>query len=202
MGILLVFIGALFLLYNLQIINLNMFLFILSLGVLVSYFIGGNIVFLILGLVGLGGSVIYTLNEYAFPNVNIKGFLILSIFSILAFVLFKKQRNRLFLVGSLIFASFSIYSLIRELSYGNVFWSLILLFGIAFFIYYLIGYRELGIVWPRNIGYGLVIVSFVVFVVSRISMKITFWTFISYLWPLALIAIGLKILYNIMKNRY
>lgn len=200
-GILLVCVGVLFLLYNLNIISINMALFILSVGLLAGYFLGGSLLYLISGLVLLGVSVVYVLNEYAFPNVNIKGFLFLSIFAIISLALFIRQKSRLFLIGSLTLGSFAFHSLIKEVTFANATWSLFLLFGISFFIYYFVGYRELNIVWPKNIGIGLCIVSLVLFIASRTNVNITFWKFINYLWPIALIAIGFKIIYNIRKYR-
>lgn len=197
-----VFIGALFLLYNLNIITVNMALFILSIGLLAGYFLGGRLLYLIAGLLLMGLSVVYVLNEYAFPNVNIKGFLFLSLFTIVSLALFIRQKNRLFLISTLIFGSFSIYSLVKEVIFGNVSWALFLLFGISFFIYYLVGYRELDIVWPKNIGIGLCVVSLVLYIASKTTVNITFWKFINYLWPIALIGIGVKIIYNISRRRY
>lgn len=201
-GILLVFVGVLFLLYNLNIIGLNLALFIFSLGLLAGYFSGGRIGYLIGGLVLMGLSLVYVLNEYAFPNINIKGFLFLSIFAIMALALFIKQRNRFFLILALALASFGVYSLVKELVFGNVVWALFLLFALSFFIYYLVGYRELGIVWPKNIGWGLSFISLVLFIGAKTSVRITFWKFLNYLWPLALIGLGLRIIYNMRNSRY
>lgn len=191
------FVGALFLLYNLNIISMNMGLLIFSIGLLAAYFFGGKLLYLISGLVLLGVSVVYFLNKYAFPNVNIKGFLFLSILAIISFILFKKQRNRLFLVAALIFGSFGVHSLFKEILFENATWLLFLLFGISFFIYYMTGYKELGIVWPKNIGIGFCIISLVLYIASKTTVNITFWKFINYLWPIALILIGLRIIYNI-----
>ncbi len=200
-GILLVFIGILFLLFNLKIIDLNIGLFIFSIGLLLGYFFSNKFLYLISGLILIGLSLINLLNEFAFPNVNIKGFLFLSIIAIILFVIYLKQNNRVFFLMSLIVGSIAIYSLIREVNYGNMFWSLFMLIGISFLIYYLMGYRKSGIEWPKNIGFGFFIISFILFIASKTNVKITFWRFLNYIWPATLILLGGRIIYDKFKQR-
>ncbi len=201
LGILLISLGILFLLFNLGIISVNMAIFILSIGMLVGYFLDNKVLYLIGGLLLLGIAGINFLNEYAFPNVNIKMFLFLAILSIIAFIIFGKQKNRVFFMIGLIIGNFSVYSLIRELVAGNVIWSLFLLFAVSFFIYYLFGYRELDIVWPKNIGIGMMIISLISFIGSKTRVDITLGKLLSYIFALVLIIIGGKIIQNIYKSR-
>lgn len=184
-----------------NVISINIGMFILAIGFLAVYFLGNKFIYLVGGLVLLGISLINLLNEYAFPNVNIKGFLFLAILAILGFMLFIKQKNRIFFMLSMLLGSFSIYSLIRELVFGNVVWTLFILFSLSFYIYYLVGYRELDIEWPRNISIGLLVVSLVLFIASKTTAKITFWKFLNYLWPVLLIIVGGRIIYKIYKTR-
>ena len=136
-GFFLVFIGVLFLLLNLNVLNFEWLLFILSIGLIVEYFIKDHLGYLISGLVLLAISLIYILNEYAFPGVNIKGFLFLWIFGIISMVLYGRQKSKGLLIFGTILPALGTYNLIEELSSGNVSWTLYLLFGIAFFIIYL-----------------------------------------------------------------
>ncbi len=73
-GLLILIGGVLFLLLNLKIINFEWLMFILSIGLIVGYFIKGHMGYLVSGLVLLGISLVSLLNQYAFPGVNIKGF--------------------------------------------------------------------------------------------------------------------------------
>ena len=63
-GILLVFVGLLFLLLNIKVLSFEWLLFILSLGLLIGYFIQGHIGYLISGLILLAISLISLLIIY------------------------------------------------------------------------------------------------------------------------------------------
>jgi hypothetical protein len=198
-GLLLVLIGLLFLLLNLKVLSFNWLLFILSIGLIVSYFIQGHMGYLISGLVLLAISLVSLLNEYAFPGVNIKGFLFLWIFGIISLVLYGRQKSKGLLIFGLILPALGTYNLIEELAYGDVSWALYLLFGIAFYIIYIVGYRNSGIEWPKHLSLIMVVISALFLLSSKTMVQFKFWKFISYLWPILLIGIGIKIIYNIVK---
>jgi len=196
---LLILIGVLFLLLNLKIINFEWLMFILSIGLIVGYFIKGHMGYLVSGLVLLGISLVSLLNQYAFPGVNIKGFLFLWIFGIISLVLYGRQGSRGFLVFGCILPALGTYNLIEELTFGDVSWTLYLLFGIAFYIIYMVGYRKSGIEWPKHLTIAMLIVSLLFLITSKSAVEFKFWKFINYLWPILLILIGVRIVYNIIK---
>lgn len=198
-GMLLVLIGVLFLLLNLRVLSFDWLLFILAIGFIISYFIQGHIGYLISGLTLLAISLVSLLNEYAFPGVNIKGFLFLWAFGIISLVLYVKQRSKAFLIFGLILPALGTYNLIEELAYGDVSWTLYLLFGIAFYIIYIVGYSKSGIEWPKHLSLIMVVISILFLLSSKTTVKFGFWKFISYLWPILLIGIGVKIIYNMIK---
>lgn len=198
-GFFLIFIGVLFLLLNLNVLNFEWLLFILSIGLIAGYFIKDHIGYLISGLVLLAISLIYILNEYAFPGVNIKAFLFLWIFGIISLVLYGRQKSKGLLIFGAILPALGTYNLVEELSSGSVSWALYLLFGIAFFIIYLVGYRSSGIEWPKHLSLAMVVVSILFLINSKTAMEFKFWKFINYLWPIILILIGIRIIYNMVK---
>lgn len=198
-GILLIFIGVLFSLLNLNVLNLEWVLFILSVGLIIGYFIQDYMSYLISGLILLGVSLVSLLSKYAFPGVNVKGFLFLWILGIISLILYGKQKNRGLLVFGLVLPALGTYNLIEELTYTDVSWILYLLFGIAFYIIYLIGYSKSGIEWPKYLAGIMVIVSIIFLLTSTRTVQFKFWRFINYLWPILLIGIGIKIIYNIIK---
>lgn len=200
-GFFLIFIGVLFLLLNLNVLSFEWLLFILSIGLIAGYFVKDKLVYLISGLVLLSISLIYILNEYAFPGVNIKSFLFLWIFGIISLVLYGRQRSKGLLMFGTILPALGTYSLIEELSFGNVSWALYLLFGIAFFIIYLVGYKSSGIEWPRHLALAMIVVSILFLINTKTAMEIKFWKFINYLWPIIIILLGIRIVYNIVKAR-
>ena len=198
-GFFLIFIGVLFLLLNLKVLTFEWLMFILSIGLIIGHFIKKHLGYLISGLVLLGISLIYILNEYAFPGVNIKGFLFLWIFGIISLVLYGRQRTKGFLIFGTILPALGTYNLIEELAYGKVSWVLYLLFGIAFFIIYIIGYRSSGIEWPKHLSLAMIVVSILFLIDSKTATEFNFWKFINYLWPILLIIIGIRIIYNMIK---
>ena len=198
-GLLLVFVGALFLLLNLKVLTFEWLMFILSIGLIIGYFIKGHMGYLISGLVLLGISLVSLLNQYAFPGVNIKGFLFLWIFGIISLVLYGRQGSRGLLIFGIILPALGTYNLIEELAYGDVSWTLYLLFGIAFFNIYITGYRKAGIEWPKHLALAMLVVSLLFLITSKTALEFRFWKFINYLWPIILIVIGVRIIYNMIK---
>ena len=199
MGLLLVFVGVLFLLLNLKVLSFDWLLLILSIGLIIGYFIQRHIGYLIAGLILLGISLVSLLNQYAFPGINIKGFLLLWIFGIISLVLYVRQKSKGLLIFGAILPALGTYNLIEELAYGDVGWTLYLLFGIAFYIIYIVGYSKSGIEWPKHLSLIMVIISMLFLLTSKTAMEFKFWKFINYLWPILIIGIGIKIIYNMIK---
>lgn len=198
-GLLLVFIGLLFLLLNLKVLSFDWLLFILSIGLIIGYLIQRHLGYLISGLILLAISLVSLLNEYAFPNINIKGFLFLWIFGIISLVLYGRQKSKGLLIFGLILPALGTYNLIEEIAFGDISWILYLLFGIAFYIIYIVGYSKSGIEWPKNLALIMVVISILFLLSSKSMGQFKFWRFISYLWPILLIGIGIKIIYNMVK---
>ncbi|MCF6463541.1 hypothetical protein [Clostridium sp. Cult1] len=198
-GLLLVFVGVLFLLLNLEVLNINWILFLLSIGLVISYFIQKHMGYLISGLILLGISLISLLNQYVFPEINVKSFLFLWIFGVISLTLYFRQKNKGFLIIGTILPALGTYNLIEELALSDVNWVLFILFGIAFYIIYIVGYRNSGIEWPKHLAWIMVVISALFLISSKTSIKFGFWKLISYIIPLGLIAIGIKIIYNITK---
>ena len=198
-GLLLVFVGVLFLLLNLEVLNINWILFLLSIGLVISYFIQKHMGYLISGLILLGISLISLLNQYVFPEINVKSFLFLWIFGVISLSLYFRQKNKGFLIIGTILPALGTYNLVEELVLSDVNWVLFILFGIAFYIIYIIGYRNSGIEWPKHLAWIMVAISILFLISSKTSIKFGFWKLISYIIPLGLIAIGIKIIYNITK---
>lgn len=198
-GVFLVFVGILFLLLNLDVLTFEWLLFLLSIAILIGYFMKRHMGYLVLGLVLLGISLISILDRYMLVGIDIKSFLFLWIFGIISLTLYVKQKNRSLLMVGMMLLAFGTHNLVEELVSTDVSWTLYLIFGIAFYIIYLLGYRGSGIEWPRNLGTVMVIVSLLFLLSSQTMLKFGFWQFIFYLFPVLLIGIGIKIIYNIKK---
>lgn len=198
-GIFLIFVGVLFLLLNLDILTFEWLLLALSIGILVGYFLKRHISYLILGLILLGISLMSIINQYVFIEIDVKSFLFLLIFGIACLVLYGRQRNRALLTIGAMLIALGTNNLIEELITTDVRWTLYLLFGIAFYIIYIIGYRESDVEWPKHLGTVMIIVSLIFLLSSQTMLQFGFWQIIFYLLPILLIGIGIKIIYNIKK---
>lgn len=199
LGVFLIFIGILFLLLNLNIISFEWLLFMLSIGVLIGYFMKKHLGYLVLGLVLLGISSIMLLNKYIFIGINIENFLFLWIFGVISLILYGRQKSNALLIIGMLLIALGANNLVEELIAGDLNWVLYLFFGIAFYIIYLIGYRKSKIEWPKHLGTIMIIVSLLFLLSSKKMLTLGFWQFIFYLFPILLIAIGIKIIYNAKK---
>lgn len=200
-GILLILLGVLFLLLNFNLISLSVAAFILSIAILIRYFMNNNIVSLILGLSLFGISSVFILDEYVFKSLEMKGVLFLWIFAIIAFIIFMKEKNKLFLLSSLTLLALGFYLLIVNIYGGNPIWVLLVFISIVFYIYYLFIYRRAGIEWPKKLSLILLGLSIVVFIFIKLNAtNIKILKLINYIWPVLLILLGIRLIYN--KNKY
>lgn len=198
-GVFLIFIGVLFLLFNLDVLTFEWLLFSLSVGILIGYSMKQHLGYLILGLILLGISLMSILDQYVFIGIDIKSFLFLWIFGIICLSLYRKQNSRVLLIIGMMMLAFGTQNLIEELTSKDIVWTLYLLFGIAFYIVYFVDYREDRIEWPRYLGTIMVIISLLFLLSSKTMLEFGVWKFIFYLFPIILIAIGIKIIFNIRK---
>ncbi len=196
LGIFFIFVGILFLLMNLQVITLEWLLLILSIGVLIAYLIRRSIGYLVFGIILLGISSILILDKYVFIGIDIESFLFLSILGLAALIIYGKEKNKALLIIGTLSISFGLYRLIREIVLKDLRWLLYLLFGIASYIVYIVGYRASHSKWPKYLASTMVIIALVFLSSSQTMLKIKLWRFIFYLLPVLLIAAGVKIIYD------
>ncbi len=193
----LILLGVLVLLLNLNLISLSAASFVLSIGILIRYFMNSNSFSLILGLILLGGSSIFLVDQYMFPRIDAKLFLFFSIFAAIAYFLYWKNKNRYFLLAGLFLSAIGSYSLVINRYQGKFTWVLFLLLSLSMYIYYLLEFKKSGIEWPKNIAMILLSISFMVFIYIRLSVKnLSFRGFLGIVLPTLLIAMGLKFLYD------
>lgn len=198
-GISLIFAGLLFLLLNLNILTFEWMIFALSIGILIGYLVKRHMGYLILGLILLGISLMSILDQYVFIGIDIRSFLFLWIFGIICLAVYGKQKTRILLIIGLLLIALGINNLINELVDFDVKWTLYLLFGIAFFTVYLIGYRKDKIEWPKYLGIAMFLISIPSIISSYTSIEFGFWKFVFYILPVVLIIVGIRIIYNAKK---
>ena len=198
-GLLFIFIGILFLFFNMSDLNFHWLLFILSIGIMMAYFIQGHIGYLISGLILFTISLVSLLNEYFNPDRDMKSLLFLWILGIISLVLYGRQRSKGYLIFGFFLPAIGTYNLVETMASGDISWALYLFFGISFYIIYIIGYREGEMKWAKYLAFIMIGLS-ILFLLSLGSIgQFKLWKFISYLWPILLIAIGIKTVYNRAK---
>ena len=135
-----------------------------------------------------------------FRSVNIKGFVYLWIIGIVSLVMYTRYKTRGYLIFGCILPAIGTYTLIDEMSYGDTAWVLFLFLAISLYIIYSLDYKKLGISWPKSLSIIMVVLSILFLLSSKTVIKFKFWKFISYLWPILLIVIGGRIIYNMKRS--
>lgn len=200
LGAVLIFIGIMFLLLNLNVLSFNWLLLILGVAFLVAYAYKRQTGYLAAGLILLGISIVSIIDQYTFTKVNIKSFIFLWIIGIVSLVMYSRYKTRGYLIFGCILPAIGTYTLIDEISYGDTAWVLFLFLAIALYIIYSIDYKKLGISWPRSLSIIMIVLSALFLLSSKTVIKFKFWKFISYLWPILLIVIGGRIIYNMKRS--
>lgn len=201
LGMVLIVIGILFLLFNLGILTFNWLLLILSIGFLIVYSIKRQTGYLAAGLLLLAISIINIMDEHAFTTVNIKSFIFLWILGIISLVMYSRQGTRGYLILGSILPAIGTYNLVEELTVTNVYWTFFLFMAIAFYLIYRVGYSQFNIVWPKTLASILGILSLIFLLSSQKLLRFKFWKAVSFLWPILIIIIGIRIIYNIYQLR-
>jgi hypothetical protein len=195
-GIFLIFVGLLFVLLNFHVITMEWLLLILSVGTLIVYLMKRSVEYLVFGIMLLGISLVLILDNYVFVGIDVENFIFLTILGITSLIIYGKEKNKPLLIIGTISISFGLYNLISEIAMKDVRWLLYLLFGISFYIIYLIGYRNSDSNWPKYVGSSMIIISLLFFLLSQAMLNIKLWRFIFYVLPVLLIAVGIKIIYD------
>jgi hypothetical protein len=198
-GIFLIFVGLLFVLLNFHVITMEWLLLILSVGTLIVYLMKRSVEYLVFGIMLLGISLVLILDNYVFVGIDVENFIFLTILGITSLIIYGKEKNKPLLIIGTISISFGLYNLISEIAMKDVRWLLYLLFGISFYIIYLIGYRNSDSNWPKYVGSSMIIISLLFFLSSQAMLNIKLWRFIFYVLPVLLIAVGIKIIYDRIK---
>ncbi|WP_333637856.1 hypothetical protein [Tissierella praeacuta] len=196
LGVVLIFIGLMFLLMNLNVLTFDWLLFILAIGLIVWDLKNGNTVYLIAGLLLLGISSVALIDEYLLTTISLKSFIYQLIFGIISLVMYKRHGNKGFLVLGTLLSAISFYGLIEEVVRTDVNWIRFLLFSIAFFVIYAIGYKRENIEWPKHISIIMLITSMISLLGSKDLLRVGLWKFMSYLIPIVIILLGIRIITN------
>ena len=199
-GIALIALGALFLLYNLNMFDLAWMLFIASLVLLTRYTLNKDTLFLLIGLSLLAFSSVALIDRYIFININISLFVYLSVAGIGLLYLYYKNHEKNWLILANILLALAFSNVLIQLYPVFSYWGKYFLLALSFYISYLVAYRSNSIVWPKHISYIMLVVGCLQLFLRRDLLKIVDLR-LAYLLPVVRILIGVKILYSTISNR-
>ena len=199
-GIVLIILGVLFLLYNLDKFDLSWILFLLALALLMRYiFRKDNILYLIVGLGLFAFSTLSLVDRYVFISLNIKPFVYLFVGGCGLIYLYYKGRERNWLIVGSALVALAFNNIIGQVWTDFLPWGKYFLLALAFYICYIVAYRVNEIVWPRYITYILLVAGGLQIFVNRDMLRFANFR-LSYLIPVIVILIGVRIIYLALER--
>lgn len=199
LGIVLILIGLAILLRNTKILSKDVFLIAIGGGFLVGYYNKKQTGYLIAGLIllVLGGTSLA--GNYRILNVDMSGFLFLTGLGAVFLALYFGKHITGFIYPGCILIAIGSYTLFDNIFHIEMGWLFFTLLGLAFYAMYLIEHQKVGQRWPLIPGTILIVLSSLFFLTSLEIITDNFWSLISYFWPVILIIVGLRIIYNNRK---
>ncbi len=200
LGLFLILVGIIFLFLNLNILNFHWLLFILSIGLIIIYIYKQYIIYLIGGLVLLSISSVSLIDQYIFTSINIKPFIYLLVLGSGLNYFYYKSREKVFIIVGNFILALSLNSLINQLAVTDIPWFKFILFALGFYIAYLIAYKNNGIIWPRNISYLMLAIGIIYLLSVQKLFNLSFLK-ISYILPMIIILMGIRIVYTAIREK-
>ena len=199
-GIALIALGILFLLYNLDILDLTWILFLTSIALIIRYIIKKDILFLIIGLASFAFTSVSLVDRYVFINLNIKLFVYLFVGGCGLIYLHHRNHERMWLIIGSILIAFAFNNVAGQLFPMIIPWGKYFILALAFYLCYLMVYRSNRILWPKYIAYILLVIGGIELFIRKDILSYTDFR-LSYLLPIIIIIIGIRIVYLANKNR-
>lgn len=199
-GTVLIILGILFLLYNLNMFNLSWILFLLSIFLIIRYLFKKDTLYLVAGLGLFAFSSVSLIDRYVFIGLNIQPFIYLLVGGLGLIYLFYKGRERNWLVLGSILLSLALNNIIGQLWPGFLPWGMFFLLAGGFYLCYLIIYRTNGIVWPKYISYLMLAIGGILMFVNKDMLAFGNLN-LAYLFPILLIIIGARVIYLAIGRR-
>ena len=199
-GFILIALGVLFLLYNLNMFDLTWILFLTSIALIIRYIIRKDIIYLIGGLALLAFTSVSLIDRYIFIDINIQMFVYLFVGGCGILYLYYKHQNRNWLIIGSALISLAINSIAIQVFPMINPWSKYFFVSLAFYVSYLVAYRSNRILWPKYISYILLVIGAIILFARR-DLIVFEDLSLSHLIPIIIIVIGVRIIYVVAKNR-
>lgn len=198
-GVILIVIGVIIFLFNTNILPDDVLLLGLGVTLLVAYYYKRHLGYLIAGLILAVIGITSLIEEYLITQADLASLFFMWGLGIVFLVLYFAKHIRGFVYPGCILPAIGTYSFLDEIYNIEIGWAFFLLLSIAFYVIYLIEHKKTGNTWSIIPGTVLLILSGFFFLTSKDIISSSFWKTISYIWPIILILIGGRIVYNNSK---
>ncbi len=200
LGIVLILIGIVIFVLNIDIIPNDVLWVAIGVGFIIGFCFNKHTSYLILGMIFLGRGITLLINEYTITSVGLWGVAFIGSIGIGFLILyFIKKAKGLIYPGSIL-SALAIFSLFDDIYDAEIGWLFFLLLALAFYTIYFLESRKRGSSLALVTGNVLIIVSGFVFLTSKNVFGTSLWRALSFIWPVILILIGVRIIYNKLKN--
>lgn len=200
LGIILIIIGIVLFIMNIDFIPNDLLLLALGAIFLVGFYRKKSTGLLIPGLIitAIGFS---SLIEDLVRGYDMSSLLFLLFLGIAFLIIYFMKNISGFVYPGCILPAIGIYSFIEDNILNNQEWLFFLMLSFAFYVIYFLEKRRKNIKWPLTVGTIILIFSALIFLTSEDVLNIKIWEVVGYLWPIILIIIGLRIIYNNYKMK-
>lgn len=199
LGIIFIIIGVVVFLLNTNILPNDVLLVGLGIALLVAYYFKRHLGYLMAGLILAVIGTTSLIEKYLVVQGDLTELFFMWGLGIVFMVLYFSKHIKGFVYPGCILPAIGTYSFLDEVYSIEMGWVFFLLLGIAFYVIYLVEYRNTGSNWPIIPGTVLIILSGLFLLTSKDIINSSFWKTISYIWPVILILVGGKIIYNNSK---
>lgn len=207
LGLVLTALGLTILLLNIKFIAINWIAFVLtitfvlSVVLIVLYYNNNNSLFLISGLILLTLSMVSLLDQFVFTNIRITSFIYIYAAGIYGIISYLKNKNNIFLILGTILLAIGSHNLLQQLTLVNIAWFRLILISLAFYISYLLGYKQNGIIWPKYISIIFLILGSIALLYYKGLFNLGLGNALSYIISILIIIIGFNFFYITLKER-
>lgn len=207
LGLVLMALGLTILLLNLKFIAINWIAFVLtitfvlSVVLIVLYYNNNNSLFLISGIILLTLSIVSLLDQFVFTNIKITSFIYIYAAGVYGIISYLKKKNNILLFLGTILLAIGTHNLLQQLTLVNIAWFRLILISLAFYISYLVGYKENGIIWPKYISIIFLILGSIALLYYKGLFNLGLGNALSYIISILIIIVGFNFFYITLKER-
>ncbi|MBS4536982.1 hypothetical protein GOQ27_00825 [Clostridium sp. D2Q-11] len=198
-GIGLVLLGIILLITNISFIPNDIIMVLLGIILLGVYYKRKSSLTLIIGviLIAIGLKDIIDL----YTDYEISSLIFNTVIGAIFLIVYFRNNKGWAIYPGIIIPAMGIHDFLESNVLGDKEWLFLLILSIALYIIYFIQKKRYQIKWTFNVATILLVISGISYINTDYRLDIKIWKMIAYLWPVLLILIGVKILYNNYKEK-